>query len=152
MAAKQPSAAVLAARARRAARAEQVAANLQWYTDNVVSQVEMTLRQRVALAAEFLRSKIVTNISRPVTKLPGGKATDRSKPGEFPKADTTQLMKTIFWEVSPEQDPEIWAIVGTPLDYGLILEVSSTLNRTYLKRTLLENLDTVKAMLTGPIT
>lgn len=162
--AKPPSAAVLAARARRGKSAEERGANIEWFVNEVSDKVAMTLKQRVTIATSHLKTKIVRNISRPVTKtaIRGGRdskgkflkgrtrITDRSKPGEFPKADTTQLMKTIFEEVREEKSGPV-GYVGTPLDYGLILEVSNRLNRSYFVRTLNEEMGTIKRILTGPI-
>ena len=67
---------------------------------------------------------------------------------EFPKADTTQLMKTIF-NVIEVRGNIIEGHIGTPMDYGLILEVK--LDRSFLKRTLLEESSSIKRILTGPI-
>lgn len=41
--------------------------------------------------------------------------------------------------------------VGTPLDYGLVLEVSKKLDRSFLKRTLDEERPLVMRLLLGPI-
>jgi hypothetical protein len=60
-------------------------------------------------------------------------------------------MKTIFGEVM-ETRPNVWeGFVGTPLDYGLILEVSSTLDRSYLLRTFHEQIGNIINILTSPI-
>jgi hypothetical protein len=117
------------------------------------------------MATEYLRDRVVRNISRPVTKkiVDVGRSfettaknrakktvvTDRSKPGEFPKADTTQLMKTVFSDVKEEIPGMINGYVGTPLDYGLILELR--LNRKFLTRTLDEEYDMIEQLLLGPI-
>lgn len=149
---KQPSAAVLAARARRGQQAADRSARIEWFIKEVSDKVEMTLEQRVKLATQFLKDKIVRNISRPVTKGIGSRGgrvvRDRSKPGEFPKADTTQLMKTIFDDYT-SQDHTFLGHVGTPLDYGLILETKR--DRSFLKRSLEEESGTIKRILTGPI-
>ena len=98
---------------------------IEWFIDRTEGRIEVTMRQRVVLAVKFLESRVVQNISRPVTKTTGPRGgrvvTDRSVPGEFPKADTTQLLKTIFsdWRSSGKY---VDGFVGTPLDYGLILE------------------------------
>lgn len=169
MAGKGPSQAVIAARGRREARAVNVKVRVDSYIKNVLNKIEMTLEQRLTLATEYVKSQVVKNISRPVTKTPltrmvvSGpvkgfqptksytRVTDRSKPGEFPKADTTQLMKTIFMDV-PVSDKQgrIWGYIGTPLDYGLYLELN--MDRSFLKRTLEEEAQRIKGILTGPIT
>ena len=149
---KQPSAAVLAARARRGQQAADRSARIEWFIKEVSDKVAMSLQDRVKLATQFLKDKITRNISRPVTKGTGPRGgrvvRDRSKPGEFPKADTTQLMKTLFDDYT-SQDQTFLGHVGTPLDYGLILETKR--DRSFLKRTLDEESHTIKRILTGPI-
>ena len=154
---------------RRTDRAVQVEIRTQWFIKEVSETVQLTCKQRVRLATEFVKNKIIRNISRPVTKTvvrgkqgrdAQGKFTarksrtvvsDRSKPGEFPRADTTQLLKTIF---SAYEEPGIGnyaGFVGTPLDYGLRLEVVEQLDRSFLVRTLNEERSNVMAILSGPI-
>jgi hypothetical protein len=135
--------------------AAQATVEITWYINEVSDIVSLTLRNRVRLATEFLRSQVVRNISRPVIKTRGVRSgrivvTGRSKPGEFPKADTTQLMKSIFGNVR-SGGVAVWeGIVGTPIDYGLYLEVS--MNRSFLVRTLLAEQSKIIRLLTGPIT
>ncbi len=124
--------------------------NFQWLGRQTQQKIELDLDKRLNLAALFLRDRVVVNISRPVTKLKrrstGRTYTDsasRSKPGEFPKADTTRLMKDIFWE----KRAPLQYIVGTTLDYGLILETSTRLNRSFLRRTLREQQPAINAIL-----
>ena len=75
--------------------------------------------------------------------------TGRSKPGEFPHAETTQLLKTIFGEVR-QTARGVWdGFIGTPLSYGLILEIK--MNRSFLVRSLNEERGNIKRILTGPI-
>lgn len=148
---KAPSAAVLAGRGRRASTADRRNVRIEWFIKNVTSKVNLTMKVRVKLATEFVKDKVVRNISRPVTKGKGGRVTDRSKTGEFPKADTTQLMKTIFAHRSQRRKGDYEGFVGTPLDYGLILETNAKLDRSFLKRTLEENRTLVIRMLSGPI-
>jgi hypothetical protein len=116
--------------------------------------MNLGLKHRVQIATEHLRNRVVENISKPVTKAvgPNGgvQVTQRSRPGEFPRADTTLLMKTIFGEVM-ESRPRVWeGYVGTPLDYGLILEVSPRLDRSFLLRTFREESERIRKILTAP--
>lgn len=142
------SPAVAAARSRRAARAGKRSVEIEWFINEVSDKIELTMNQRVRIATELVKTKVVQNISRPVTKI-GRRVTDRSKPGEFPKADTTQLMKSIFSQVK-KTAKGIWdGFIGTPLDYGLILETRR--ERSFLKRTLDEELPKVKRILSGPV-
>ena len=151
--AKGPSAAVMAARGRRGAVAKRQAVSWEWFNREVVDKISMTMKGRMMLVTDFLRNKVVKNISRPVTKGTGPRGgrvvTNRSKPGEFPKAETTLLMKTIFGMVRPG-GKDVWdGFVGTPQDYGVILELR--MNRSFLVRTLNEELPSVRRILTGPI-
>ncbi len=150
---KQPSDDVLAARARSANKNELSSKRTEWFINEVSDKVVLSIKQRVTVATELVQSKTISNISRPVTKGTGPRGgrvvTNRSQPGEFPKADTTQLLKTIFSTVT-ETSPGVWdGFVGTPLSYGLILE--NRMKRSFLKRTLNEQLGNIRRILTGPI-
>lgn len=150
------------ARTRRVASSARKTAQIEWFIEEVSDVVEKTMKQRVQLATELVKSKVVLNISIPVKKetriwYEGKKrrsrviVTERSKPGEFPRADTTQLMKTIFGEVK-ETEPHVFdGFIGTPLDYGLRLETSKKLNRSFLRRTFMEEKSKIFRILTGPI-
>ena len=147
--------AVGAARARRAARAGERAVRVEWFIENVSNKVSITMKQRVALATELIKNKVVQNISRPVSKGTGprgGKVvSNRSKKGEYPKAETSLLMKLIFGVVKQVKKGTYDGYIGTPLDYGAILETSKGLDRSFLVRTLREESAKVKRILTGPI-
>lgn len=143
---------VQAARGRRLSRADFESKRSEWFVKQVEEKVNLTLYQRTVLATEHVRAKVVTNISRPVTKTVIGNktvVTDRSVPGEFPKADTTNLMKTIFSQVTNRGKGVVDGYIGTPVDYGVILELYR--DRSFLKRTLNEELETVKRIITGPL-
>ena len=148
--APKPSVAVSRGRGRRGKASD---VRIEWYIKEVSDKIAMTMQARVTKATQFVAAKVVKNISRPVTKGSGprgGKVvTDRSKEGEYPKAETTQLMKTIFTDVR-QMAPGVWdGFVGTPLNYGLILELRR--NRKFLAATLNEMRPTVKRILAGPI-
>lgn len=148
------SGATIAARARRAERQETRDARIDWFVGDVCGKIEMTMEQRVRMATAHLKDRVVRNVGRPVTKGTGPRGgrtvTDRSKSGEFPKADTTLLMKTIFDDVKRDSEGNWDGYVGTPLDYGLILEVR--MNRSFLARTLNEESGRIKQILSGPAT
>jgi hypothetical protein len=144
---------------RRREKAAYRTAYTEWFINEVSDKVELTLSRRVRLATEFLKNKVVLNISIPVEKerMRVGKkgqrryrmvVTKRSKPGEFPRAETAQLMRTIF---RTSKTGRGWSegYVGSPLDYSLRLELK--LNRSFLVRTLREELGTVRRILSGPI-
>ena len=158
------------ARQRRSDQAGQRALEIQWFVREVTATVVLPIPKRVRLATELVRAKVVRNISRPVTKTvsfsyvisvnpqTGKKSrkrvshtvvSNRSKPGEFPKADTTLLMKTIFGDVVQVDQYSWHGVIGTPLDYGVSLEL--LMDRSYLVRTLYEEYSNVMAILSGPI-
>jgi len=146
---------VLAARGRRGAVNARKLVNAQWFIKEVSGKIAMTMHGRVKMITHYLRSKVVQNISRPVTKgkgLRGGNIiSNRSKPGEFPKAETTHLMKTIFGNVVQTRKGMFDGHVGTTVSYGIILETSKRLDRSFLVRTLREETPRIKMMLSGPI-
>ena len=148
-----PNAAVLAARARRPGVAAASDVRWEWYIDKVTSKVSMTLTQRMRVATEYLKSCVVKNISTPVVKSRGPRGgrvvTGRSRPGEYPHAETTHLMKTVFSYVRPISRTVVEGFIGTPLDYGLILETK--MNRSFLVRTLNEQRGRITKLLVGPI-
>ena len=126
---------MLAARSRRMVRFN---TRLEWFGARVIGNINIGIIARLKATAQLLRDKVVINISIPVVKVKSQRTgriivTERSKPGEFPRADTTRLMKDIFWEVS---ERERRGRVGTTLDYGLYLELY--MNRSFLRRTLNE--------------
>jgi hypothetical protein len=150
------STAVLAARQRRAGAAARRDVRIEWFIDKVAKRVDLTMRQRVLIATALVKDQVIRNISRRVTKKKGPRSgrivvSDRSKPGEFPKADTTRLMKDIFSVVRQTQKGVFDGFVGTSLDYGLILETSERLNRSFLVRTLNEQRTRIKRVLAGPM-
>lgn len=158
-----------------AARKARVDVRIKWYGDQVAKGINLTMRQRMMVAVQLLRDKTVVNLSRPVRKVrrPSKRRVwrerqsqhgigytlkkrtltvvdpaSRSKPGEFPRADTTRLMRDIFWEMHDGGAPTarwIEAIVGTTLKYGLVLETRR--NRSFLVRTLNEMWPTLRNML-----
>jgi len=145
--------AVDAARARRTARATQVKINEQWFINEIANRVDLTLTQRVKVACEFLKDKIVKNLNVPVKKeIIGGVTvvTERSKPGEFPRAETSTLLRSIFSDVPRPQGHKVVGYVGMPLDYGVKLELK--MNRSFLLRTFRSLKPSLERMVSGPIT
>ena len=151
MAEPQYSPAVERARSRRAGAAAGRIARTEWFLKQVGSVIKLSIKKRVRLATEYLKDHIVRNISVPVVKQVIGnrtRVTQRSKPGEFPRADTTQLMKTIFTDY--KDDGSMYeGFVGTPLDYGVILELY--MQRSFMVRSLNEQRDAISIILGGPI-
>lgn len=148
--ATKPPAAVADALRRRSARSGADAVRWEWFINRVLGTINLTNKQRVKIATNMLKSKVVKNISRSVTRLGGRRVTDRSKRGEFPKADTSRLMKDIFDDTFESRKGVFDGAVGTTLDYGLILEMR--MNRKFLQRTLNEQKTNITRILTKPIT
>ncbi len=120
---------------RRRARSQ---AQIEWFGNQVAQNIRVGMAARLRVAAQLLRDRVVINLSKPVEKTRGQRSGrtrvvpgSRSRPGEFPRADTTRLMKDIFYEVDG-----MTARVGTTLDYGLILETQ--MDRSFLQRTMNE--------------
>ncbi len=132
-------------------RKHRVEVKVQLFIDRVMREKTILVANRVKIAGNFLRDMVVANLSRPVRKLQSsytsqdasGVATkhtrtavdpdSRSKPGEFPRADSTRLMKNIFHHHDAQR---VESRIGTSLKYGLILE--TRMDRSFLRRTLNE--------------
>lgn len=151
---------MIVGRAKRVARFE---ARVEMFTAKVLTSANLKVKARVMMAGQLIRDKVVINISQPVRKYKKVvyvwdnaqqkkvrrvrtvvDPSSRSKPGEFPRADTTRLMKDIFYRYV---DAETAAYIGTTLNYGLILETK--MNRSFLRRTMLELRDQIILILSG---
>ncbi len=146
------SVAVSAARARRVEHEKRDNARFEWFIKDVQNNIKLTMLQRVKLATEVVKDRVIRNISVAVVKEAGLTGativTKRSSPGEFPRADTTQLMKSVFAGTTVSKK-HIDGFIGTPLDYGIILETQ--MDRSFLVRTLNQNRSVITKILTGPI-
>ncbi len=146
---------VTRARGRLVVGARRRNVRIEYFIKELSDKIAFTMSVRMRTVVEMLHSRVLLNIRRPVTKTTGprgGKVvTDRSKPGEYPKSETVQLMRTLGSRVIRPKRNVIVGMVGTPLDYGAILEFSKKLNRNWLGRTLRENSGDVIRILTGPI-
>ena len=165
-----------------ARRIDRYGSRLAWYGEQIKNDVTFSMNQRIRLVAQLLRDRIVINLSTPVVKVRVARQRDttsrgggprgstytwvdpssRSKPGDFPHAETTMLMKSIFFDVDKDERA-LRAIVGFPanatsapkdiksgtsLDYGVILETQ--MDRSFLVRTYNEMLPTMMKILTAP--
>lgn len=139
-----------------ARRRERFETRIVWLGQQVQAGLTMTMRARVRLCGQLVRDKTVINLSTPVRKIRGrsrgGRFTaarvdprSRSNRGEFPRADTTRLMKDIYYESTGSDG--LTAIVGTTLDYGLLLE--TVMGRPFLRRTLDELQPQLRTILTS---
>ena len=87
---------------------------LTWNGPALQAWVHAEMRRRLARAAELVASKIKVNISI------SSRGQGPSRPGEYPHAMNGRLRNSIFW-VFVKGD-KLAVIVGTPLEYGAILE------------------------------
>jgi hypothetical protein len=127
-------------------------AQIEWYGKQLEEKVKVTAVQRIRIATELVKRKTKLNVSKPVLKYVGPKSKrvqvdpeSRSEPGEFPRAETTHLMKTIFSKLDVSNKKRPRGIVGTPLDYGLRLE--TRMSRSFLRRTIHEESKNLKRIL-----
>jgi len=121
-------------------RQSRVRLRIEWFDRQIRNQMNITFEQRLDILAQLVRDKIVANLSLPVERS-GRTVVKRSSPGEFPRAETTRLMRDIFWDRSGRLKRR----VGTTLDYGLYLELKG---RSFLRRTLAEEQHLVTSILT----
>lgn len=131
--------------AARAARLTRIATRWKWYDQKIVNGLVQTMDQRLDVVGAMLRERIVANLSIPVETATGPRGgrrvIRRSKPGEFPRAETRELMRTIFFD-----RPAIDTVrVGTPLLYGVRLELR--MQRSFLYRTVVESLAEIRMIL-----
>jgi len=126
---------------------------IQWQTAQVQDSLGQDMQRRLLVAAALVQSAVVKNISDPVTKGTGPRGgqviMNRSVEGEYPKADTTNLMKQIIHGVDKNERGEVVGFVGTTVHYGLILE--TRMGRLMLASTLAEKASEVRAILTKPV-
>jgi len=156
----------------RIANATRVVLQEDWYINPVLSLFFKTFRNRMERATNYLQAKVVKNISRPVTKEyfvrdgvtdPGfdqnqhktarktsvAFISNRSKKGEFPKEDTSRLVKSIKAYYVNDSSGKIMGAVGSEVDYAIKLE--TTMQRSFLIRTLYEEMGTLRRILGSPI-
>jgi len=136
------------ARVRRVARASAKQVEIEWFIGKATRTIQLTMKRRVRLATQLLQSRVVQNLSVPVGRGVGGQIVQRSKPGEFPRAETVQLMRTIFTDFQSDETG-VSGHVCTPLDYGLLLELK--MQRPFLVRTLMEEKRKITKLLASEI-
>lgn len=136
------------------ARGLRVDVKVKLFIKETLKKKSRTISQRVRIASEFFKDKVKVNLSRPVrkftsrvTKRVAVDPNSRSKPGEFPRADTTRLMKDIFLVFDNSNPNQPSGKIGTTLAYGLRLEVA--MNRSFLRRTLNEMRSQILLILQG---
>jgi len=150
----QRAQAVERARVRRVSAAQARLRRDEWFIKERLNEIQLTLWQRIRIAVMFVKTKVVLNISKPVTRGISARTgrvvvIERSKPGEYPRADTTLLMKSIFTDTVKTSPGVVDGFIGSPVWYGLVLETK--LDRRFLTRTLFEQQDRIRQILSGPI-
>jgi len=106
------------------------------------SKVSKPIKQEVFISAQLIRNSAIKNINTGPRSgaiyMVGAKNSVRSGPGEFPKTDTGQLVKSISTQ---RLDSGFKSIVGTDLRYGRFLEfgTSNMQARPWLLRSAKEN-------------
>lgn len=137
----------VAGRLRRRGRVT-VTSEIEWHTADLSRRARREMKKRMVKATDHLRRQTVKNISVPITirtGVRGGTLIERSRPGEFPRAETRRLMRSIFSDVFV-RGKNVYGIVGTTLDYGAILELK--MDRSYLRRTMREENSVVRSIMT----
>lgn len=94
-----------------------------------LGKIDEMQKKRMTRAASFARGKVVEYMTGPKTgreyKVPGTQKTyTASAPGESPAIRTTRLFSSIAQEVR-ETPRGVEGVVGTPLLYGLFLEIGT---------------------------
>ena len=130
-------------------------ARVEWKADELMLFVESEIKSRLLKAVSHLFNKVLDNISTPVTRSINpttGRSIviGRSLPGEYPRTDTGRLMGTLLWDVEQVSPGVFEGYVGTPTEHGAILELWEPLDRTYLSRTLNEELPAITNILSSP--
>ncbi len=118
---------------------------VDWHGKVVEKSLNLNIDKRLSLVGLGLQEQTQANLSVPVTKNQAGEVIVRSRPGEFPRLETALLRNSIFFDRPDTAEVR----VGTTVLYGLILEVR--MDRSFLVRTLNENLKGIEAVLTAPM-
>jgi len=116
--------------------------------DDVMKKIENVRQEKLLKASEFTRNKLVEKLSGNrggrTYRVPGTSVTyTASRPGEPPASRLGQLRGSIDYEITDQ------AYIGTPLKYGLWLEVGTRnmAPRPWLNRTVSENWNNIRSIL-----
>lgn len=131
-----------------------VTTRLTWKGEEIMLKMRDTLVNRVDLAGFMLLNEARALISRdqPRGKTASGMRTglDPSKPGTPPKRVTGTLHRSTFWDLDRTR---IKGRVGTPLKYGLFLEIgtSKLAPRPWLSLAMKNKRPSIRAILSKPM-
>ena len=128
-----------------------MAGRIEWHGKEVEAQITRELSRRVKRAVAHVQTTTIKNIQKRAFQTGGSeirynpkRTGTASKPGEFPRADRGRLWQEIFMQMLTP----LSGMVATPLKYGLILETK--MQRSFLERTLNEELKTITRIITTP--
>lgn len=115
----------------------------EWHGDEFFSGITQQITSGVAEASLTLQGKMKELISI--------QGPPRSKPGEAPHKDTSQLYESIEAIGPAVQGDLVVASVGTSVEYGILLEygTSKMAARPWLTRSLRENQSVIAAQIVG---
>lgn len=111
------------------------AGELVWYHTAVSKELDAGIEVRLRLAAEYLKNKVVENISIPTREA------GPSKPGQFPHADTGRLKQSIH----VGDVDRLAFFVGTNVEYGVEHETGE---RPFLRPTMIAELKAMERIVT----
>lgn len=119
---------------------------IEWYAPAVTAAVDAEIANRVYRVGQHVFKKIQENISVWVEYQ--GNKIKRSKPGEYPRQETSKLRRSVYVQL---KRTKLGAEVrlGARAPYAIVLETS--LNRSFIQRTWREEYPTIERMLKKPI-
>ena len=116
----------------------------EWHGDELLKIIESEMQKRLATAAEAVRAEAVRSIRTPYPPA--------STPGNPPhsRSGASGLLGSVFYDVNSAKRE---AIVGTPLKYGLYLELGTKrmAARPWLRPALERCRAKIKAIITKPL-
>jgi len=121
----------------------------KWNGEKIQANMRRHLKKRVTKAVYFLEAQAKRNVTRHQTKVHGP-----SKPGDkFPHEDDSNLVKNITNKVSNVNPQTVEGFFGTPLKYGLFLELgtSKMVARPFLRTTLDQSRAEVESFINYPM-
>lgn len=120
-------------------------AKVVWHGASLTKKLQKHNKNNIRKATAFLEAQVKREVGKGRTRTMGP-----SKPGDPPHVDTGTLRKTIFRKISLGG---LSGIVGTPLKYGLFLELGTSrmAPRPYLRATLDMNKSVITGILTTPM-
>jgi hypothetical protein len=110
---------------------------------DIVKLLEKELHENLKKAAIWCVSGIREKLNRSQRIRGKGskrRGVDPSKRGEWPKRVRGNLIRSVTFRF----ESELVTLIGSSLRYGAVLELSKTLDRSFIHRFLIENADKIK--------